>query len=279
MADMFIFDELSEMISIRINSFNEEDHGRDWIEHKTHSDYDLWFVQSGQVQVQIDGTEHTASAGDVVFFYPQIPYRASAPAEGCRFMYIHFEYGIGGQQRILKDFPLSGIIRRELIGEETRLFAESFGRATERGGTPGGRLYLKAGLTAVIARIIELYGQDRYTGAFLNGKTPRRSERNLDTLQPIFQYIDAHLHQPIKMAELAALAGISEKYFISYFKKSLGITPGQYLFQVKMNRAREYIYRKNYSVQQIAGLLGYPDPFTFSKAFKKHYRVPPSKFV
>ncbi|MDQ0112230.1 hypothetical protein [Paenibacillus harenae] len=25
-------------------------------------------------------------------------------------------------------------------------------------------------------------------------------------------------------------------------------------------------------------LLGYPDPFTFSKAFKKYYNVPPSKF-
>ncbi|MDI4643574.1 AraC family transcriptional regulator [Cohnella hashimotonis] len=277
MGDMTIFNELAEMIAIRISSFKEEDHGRDWVEHKTHNDYDLWFVQSGQAQIRIEGTEYTARAGDVVFFYPRIPYRAAAPADGCRFIYIHFEYGIGAQQAILNDFPLSGIIPHALIRDEALLFAASFGRAT--GGVPGGRLYLKASLTAAIARIIELHGQDRYTGAFLSGSAPRRSERNLDTLQPIFQYIDDHLHQPIKMSELAALAGISEKYFISYFKKSLGITPGQYLFQVKMNRARDYIYQRKYTVQQIAGFLGYPDPFTFSKAFRKHYHVPPSKFV
>jgi AraC-like DNA-binding protein len=45
-----------------------------------------------------------------------------------------------------------------------------------------------------------------------------------------------------------------------------------------MNRARDYLYEKNYTIQQIAGFLGYPDPFTFSKAFKKFYNVPPSKF-
>ncbi len=80
------------------------------------------------------------------------------------------------------------------------------------------------------------------------------------------------------MNELAALVGISEKYFITYFKKALGITPGQYIYQIKMNRAREYLNEKKYTIQQIANLLGYPDPFTFSKAFKKYYNVPPSKF-
>lgn len=60
--------------------------------------------------------------------------------------------------------------------------------------------------------------------------------------------------------------------------KILGITPGQYINQIKMNRARDYLYEKKYTIQQIAGFLGYPDPFTFSKAFKKFYNVPPSKF-
>nr|WP_258881247.1 AraC family transcriptional regulator [Paenibacillus sp. sptzw28] len=36
--------------------------------------------------------------------------------------------------------------------------------------------------------------------------------------------------------------------------------------------------RKNIRFQQIAGFLGYPDPFTFSKAFKKYYNVLPSRF-
>ncbi|MDG0792175.1 AraC family transcriptional regulator [Cohnella ginsengisoli] len=178
----------------------------------------------------------------------------------------------------MSDFQLSGIIGADLIRENADLFVKAFEQSEQRSGKPGNRLYLKACLMAVIAKIIELHGQGQYSGAFLSGTLPRRSGRDLDVLQPIFRYIDAHLHESIKMSELAPLAGISEKYFISYFKKAVGITPGQYMYQIKMNRARDYLYQKKYTVQQIAGFLGYPDPFTFSKAFKKYYNVPPSKF-
>jgi len=277
--DMSIFNELSEFIAIRMSSCKEETHGGDWIEHKAHLDYDLWFIQSGTVSIHMDGIEHAAMPGDVVFFYPGVAYRATAASAGCRFIYAHFDFGIGGQQRILDDFPLSGVISNELIREEAGLFCQSYCRSKQQDDRPGNRLYLRAGLTAVIARIIEIHSQGRYSGAFAKRGTTRKSGRSLEVLQPIFKYVHDHLNESIRMSELAALAGISEKYFISYFKQALGITPGQYIYQIKMNRARDYLYEKQHTVQQIAGLLGYPDPFTFSKAFKKYYKVPPSRFV
>lgn len=278
MKDMGILNELSELISLRMKSVFALAHDGKWVEHKAHIDYDLWFIQSGILTIRIDGIEHQARAGDVVFFYPGIPYMASTTDQGCRFIYVHFDFEIGNQQRILSDFPLSGIIPEQLIREETILFVKAFMQSNQLDNMPGNRLYLKACLMAVIAKIIELYGQDRYTGTFLNGRRPRTAERNLDVLQPVFSYIHSHLHKSIKMSELAQLVGISEKYFITYFKKTLGITPGQYIYQIKMNRARDYLNLKKYTIQEITSLLGYPDPFTFSKAFKKYYNVPPSKF-
>lgn len=273
--DMELFNELSEFITLRMKSCRGEEHSRDWIEHKAHTDYDIWFIQSGTAKIQIAGIEHTARQGDIIFFYPHIPYIASSE-EGCHLVYVHFDYGIGTQQRILNDYQLSGVIPYSLISDEADLFNKSFAQMEKQHS--GNRLYLKANLLAVIAKIIELHGHGHYTGSFLNGRKLRKSEGSLDVLQPIFQYIYDHLNKSIKMSELAALAGISEKYFISYFKKALGITPGQYIYQIKMNQARDYLYQKKYTVQQIAGFLGYPDPFTFSKAFKKYYNVPPSRF-
>jgi len=278
MTDMGILNELSELISLRMKSFFELTHDTKWIEHKAHTDYDLWFVQSGIVTITIDGFEHTANPGDVVFFYPGVPYMAAASDKGCRFIYIHFDFEIGKQQRILNDFQLSGVIPQELIREEAILFGKAFTQSNLLRSIPGNRLYLKACLTAVIAKIIELHGLGQYTGTFLNGRTSRKVQSNLDVLQPVFKYVNNHLHKSIKINELAAFVGISEKYFITYFKKALGITPGQYIYQIKMNRAREYLNEKKYTIQQIANLLGYPDPFTFSKSFKKYYNVAPSKF-
>ncbi|PWV99374.1 AraC-like DNA-binding protein [Paenibacillus cellulosilyticus] len=276
-ANMGILSDLSELISLRMKSYLALQHGSTWIEHRAHVDYDLWFIQEGTVAITIKGVEHRAYPGDVVFFYPDIPYKATTvDQQGCRFTYIHFDFEIGKQQRILNDFQLSGIVPHELLREEVDLFNKALAQAEQ--SPSGNRLYLKACLTAVVAKIIERYGQGQYTGAFIGEKEARTSSGSLELLHPVFDHIHHHIHQPIRMNELAALVGISEKYFITSFKKALGITPGQYIYQIRMNRARDYLNERKYSVQQIASLLGYPDPFTFSKAFKKYYQVAPSKF-
>ena len=58
----------------------------------------------------------------------------------------------------------------------------------------------------------------------------------------------------------------------------MGITPVNYITQVKMKKALEYLYEQNYSVKEVAALVGYTDIYTFSKAFKKIYGIPPSSF-
>jgi len=50
----------------------EQAHDKNWTEHKSHPDYDLWFIQSGSVRVTISESEHTAGPGDAVFFYPDM---------------------------------------------------------------------------------------------------------------------------------------------------------------------------------------------------------------
>jgi AraC family transcriptional regulator len=275
MTNTGILNELSEFVSIRMKSMLEHDHDDKWLEHKSHIDYDLWFIRSGSAAIVIDGKEHIAAEGDIVFFYPGLSYSASARGGRCRLIFVHFDFEIGRQRRILDDFPLSGIVPGELVREEAQWFARVYRQMVDHSDVPGSRLYLKACLTAVVARIIELNGIGVYCGSF---KGAGKSERNLETFKPVFDYIHQHLHQSIRMHELASIAGVSEKYFITSFRKALGITPGQYIYQIRMNRARELLNSQRYSIQQIAALLGYPDLFTFSKAFKKYYDIAPSKF-
>ncbi|WP_411349600.1 AraC family transcriptional regulator [Paenibacillus sp. WLX2291] len=272
-----IFEELSEFVAVHMKSCREMVHPAPWFEHKTHHDYDLWMIRKGSLQLQIGDQQYAVSAGDVLFFYPDLPYMASAQNEDCEFIFIHFDFGMGEQQRILDDLPLSGIIPQPLLKREWELFCDGFDR--RESGAAGSRLYLKACLTALIARIIELYGTAEYAQhvtPFMNGALVKRQ---WTALEPVLRYIQEHLHRPLKIRELAQQTGLSEKYFIAVFKKTLGITPGQYIFQIKMNRAREYLYTRHYNVQQIAGLLGYCDAFAFSKAFKQYYGVAPSQFV
>ena len=58
--NMSILNELSEYIHLRMSSYLEQTHDHDWTEHKSHPDYDLWFIQEGSVKMMIDGFEYTA---------------------------------------------------------------------------------------------------------------------------------------------------------------------------------------------------------------------------
>lgn len=272
-----IFNELSELAMLRINGCSEAVHSPNWIESKNHFDYDLWCLQEGQIEIRVEEEVYLASAGDLILFSPKVAYTATSIGNGCRFIFTHFDLGIGDHLGILDNFQLSGVITNTLVKEEIRLFLETYEQYKR--SAPMSGIRLKGCLTILISKIMEQYGLGQYRGEFTYHTYLRKQTIYLDTLQPVFHYIQDQLHQSLRIKDLALLAGMSEKYFIYYFKQALGVTPGQYIYQLKMNRARNLLYERHYSIQEIASMLGYSDPYSFSKAFKKYYKVPPSQFV
>ncbi|SDD03843.1 AraC-type DNA-binding protein [Paenibacillus sp. UNCCL117] len=276
MNGLTILNELSEQIAVRIRSCHEEYHPGGWSESKVHADYDLWYLLSGEVKIHTNETDHTAKAGDAVFFYPHMPYVASTGSEGCRFIFIHFDFVMGEQLNILNEYRLTGVVPGRLIAEEGLLFRLAFESFKLRKDLSAMRL--KGGLLTLLAQILHCYGDQSYSGSFERAPAAGSVSR-LSALQPVFSYIHQNVHRTVRIHEIAEAAGMSEKYFIAFFKQALGITPGQYMYHLKMNKARDLIYKREYSVKQIADQLGYPDAFSFSKAFKKFYKVSPSKFI
>jgi AraC family transcriptional regulator len=277
MINVEIFNELSEHIALRIHSCLEIEHDKEWMERKIHKDYDIWLITSGCITVETGSSIFTASSGDLVCFYPHIPYLATTDEAGCRFIYIHFEFVLGNHYGILNEYKLAGVIPGRLVSEEAAAFKNAY--ELYRNHINMSAIRLKGCLIALLAGIIEMHSKEYYIGQFPSGQPSNKRVRGMAALQPIFNLINGQLHRPIRIRELAALAGMAEKYFIVHFKDTLGITPGQYLYQLRMNRAREYLQQKQYSIKEISALLGYPDAYSFSKAFKKYYNIPPSQFA
>ena len=273
-----IFNELSELIMLRINACSEISHPQDWIENKNHLDYDLWCIKEGKIEIHIHDKVFLASKGDLILFSPNMTYTAKSVDSGCSFIFTHFDFGLGEHLGIIDNFQIAGVISRTLVKEEINMFLDTYDQYKHM--SPMSGIRLKGCLTILIAKILEDYGLGQYRGDFTShdGLKGKQSIK-LDTLQPVFMYIQEHLHQSLRVKDLPTLVGMSEKYFISYFKQALGVTPGRYIYQLRMNRARELLYDKRYSIQQISGMLGYPDQYSFSKAFKKYYKVSPSQFV
>ena len=92
------------------------------------------------------------------------------------------------------------------------------------------------------------------------------------------RYIDANFCDPnINIDAVCATAFISVSSLQRAFAKYFGMSPKQYLIQLRMNRALELLTESELSVKEISSACGFTDEKYFSRAFKKKYGYPPSQ--
>lgn len=82
----------------------------------------------------------------------------------------------------------------------------------------------------------------------------------------------------INIRDVASYLGIDRSYFSSIFKESRGISPNEYLLQVRMRQSGYLLQNLEISIQDVARYVGYEDSLTFSKAFRRFYGVSPKYY-
>jgi AraC-like DNA-binding protein len=86
-----------------------------------------------------------------------------------------------------------------------------------------------------------------------------------------------HLTGTASMQDLAGYLDVSMMRLHRLFTSETGLSPGAYFHQLKMQVATRLLRHQAYSVKRVAYEIGYRHPNDFSRAFKKHYGVPPSQ--
>lgn len=93
------------------------------------------------------------------------------------------------------------------------------------------------------------------------------------------RYMNKHLYGSCTIQEIAAAVNLNPQYLASLFKKEVGITPSAYLQNIKMKEARTLLLQNDYSVAEIAEILGYCNTSYFIKIFKKTYGKTPKQYI
>jgi AraC-like DNA-binding protein len=89
--------------------------------------------------------------------------------------------------------------------------------------------------------------------------------------------INALMHERWTVPALATAAGLSSSRFMTLFRSAVGMSPGQYLRERRMVRARVLLERTSLSVAQAMTRVGCHDPSHFARDFKRHHGFPPSE--
>jgi len=78
--------------------------------------------------------------------------------------------------------------------------------------------------------------------------------------------------------ELSSLAWLSLSQFKALFKKETGKAPGEFLRDLRMEKARALLLNTDYPIGIVAQMVGYSDASSFSHRFSNHFGFPPRSF-
>lgn len=91
-------------------------------------------------------------------------------------------------------------------------------------------------------------------------------------------YVEEHLSESVRLADLAAVARLSPFYFCRAFKQSFGLPPHHYHTSRRIERAKTLLGDHNLSVTEIGLSLGFAESSSFATAFRKATGIAPSRF-
>ncbi len=95
----------------------------------------------------------------------------------------------------------------------------------------------------------------------------------------IQSYINKNYHDPdLSLKKISEVFSISESYFSYLFKAETGRNFSEYLEEIRMNRALYLIRETDTPLSELYSHLGYNNPNTFRRAFKKVHGSSPKAF-
>lgn len=107
---------------------------------------------------------------------------------------------------------------------------------------------------------------------------PRVSSRDERRISTALRYIGEQLTNPLDLDQLAGIAGMSKYHFLRTFRRTVGVTPYQFLLGMRMRRAALALARTSEPVAAIAYEAGCGDLSTFNSHFRKAFGASPTAF-
>ena len=96
--------------------------------------------------------------------------------------------------------------------------------------------------------------------------------------ESVRQFIDDRLTEKFSLEDIAAHFHVSKRHMLRVFKEKFGVTPGAYHSEIRLVAAERYLSETQFSIGEIASVLGFADQSFFSTAFKKKYGIYPTAY-
>ena len=214
----------------------------------------LYFIEGG-CTATLNGSNHTAKAGDVVFFHTDDKYTYTY-TDNVKVYWIHFsgEKAVSFMDELemresfikKADTDLSGYF--DNIINEISLKKRHYNKAMQG--------HLMVLMTAIVRK--KMMNSSRLDEVLSRMNNIRKKELDLD--------------------EYAKMCHLSKSQFIRVFKEYTGKTPIRYKNDVLIDKAKERLTHSDKSISEISSFLGFENIYYFSAMFKKSTGMSPAEY-
>ena len=257
------------------------DRQEDVIPWHWHEEIEIMYIENGRMKVKIPSNTFLLEKGDCIIINSNILHYAAAATE-CK----------------LRSLVFSQIL---ITGNEDLVFAKKYMQPllTCNGLS---HYFIKAGDNENVADwfncAFEALAQDCYGYEFtvrenlsriclflygeLNPQTDAQrippSQDNL-RIKKMLAYIHKNYADDISLSQISNAADISERESLRCFRKTIQLSPIQYLLKYRIMQGAEMLLgNPTDSISEIASLCGFDSPSNFTKIFKRFYNCTPREY-
>ena len=231
-------------------------------------DWQLLFVASGKTHFYIGGKDQIVTAGHMVLFQPKEEQHYEYFGEDKPEVYwVHFTGS--SVKEILRsyDIPLDEHI---FFAGTPVAYTQLFKNMIEEFQT------CKVGYREMLEmNLRQLFLMIQRTRLEKPPLVTTAVQQEMDFAR---QYFHEHYNEPINIEEYAQSRHTSISLFMRNFKKVYGVSPKQYILNIRMNNAQNLLESTDYTVAEIAAIVGYDNALYFSRIYHKQKGQAPSDY-
>ena len=111
---------------------------------------------------------------------------------------------------------------------------------------------------------------------------PEVPENALQTarIQTVIDFMNTNLERRVSLSELANVVNLSTSHLSRLFNLETGLSPGEYLIRLRMEKARHSLATSFLSIKQVMATVGYDirSRSNFVRQFKSYFDLTPSEY-
>lgn len=252
-------------VQMHIDEFSEKIQYFQW---HWHEHIELHYVLEGNPLLCLNQREITAGKGNLVIANSNERHAGYCDGSLVKVMVIIFEMEAFSKELAGKNIIFQSLIEKDDVIDN--IMSVIYREYQER--KIGYRLVCKGELLKLTAHLVREYVEEILT----ESESDKRRKR-LERLNTVLEYIRTNYKEQISNKELAEIIHLSEDRFNHLFKESMGMSPLQYMNEVRLRKAMGFLKKGEGTITEIADSVGFTDYNHFGRQFRKYYGCSPSE--